>query len=742
MVDLVGSKAANLGILLHAGFNIPEGIVLTINAFNQFLSVNKLSHDTKSINSPQNLIFPKEVETELIEFKELIENHSLAVRSSAIEEDLLDQSFAGMYKTILDVKGHEALKKAIIECWLSTFDERVSHYKNRIEQSNSIEISVIIQKLVDADSAGVVFSINPHNRNHDEIVISAVRGLGEKLVSGESQANEWIVCGEKIKQVNHIEPVLDDEQIIELARTAKLIENEFNLPQDIEWAYSANTLFILQSRPISIVYEEVEWDLPKSGLWLRNFRLGEWLDNPVTPLFASWLLPKLDNKLYSNLEKILHIPTPKPYHIIVNGWYFATGNFLPKNPLDAIWKLFRYILPSLIFKPRRMAILIPKISYWGIKLYEKEWREQILPEYLALIENYQSKITESSLPSLFDMIEEITEIVGTYFYSLITVAGSAWKPEFKFANYYNKNIAPSIDEDYQILLQGLGTATSEPYDHAVTNLDWYHPTLGELIKSNQRESVNNSAVVKKRINLRRNIEQMLEKDPKTLKKFNQLLNEAQETALMREEQIYYFTLAWPLMREILLTMGDYIEQQGKIAQASDIFFLEKEELQFLVLSAEPSDLHIEIEQRKKIWKNQCNLQPPMYLGKMSFIAQRIFENYERSDIVDKEVLIKGLAASPGKITGKVRIIDSLENAHQFQEGEILVTRATNPAWTILFSKAIAVITDVGSPMAHASLVAREYGIPAVVGTGNGTSILKTGQLVMVNGNTGVVKEIS
>jgi pyruvate,water dikinase len=313
----------------------------------------------------------------------------------------------------------------------------------------------------------------------------------------------------------------------------------------------------------------------------------------------------------------------------------------------------------------------------------------------------------------------------------------------------------------------------------VQSLDWVQPTAGELAHDAQNAgngaspevsetAVNVEASQAAEARFRRLQEErraaemacrrILASRPRLLRRFETLLALAQRYAIVREEQAGWFTLGWPVMRRAALRLGDELRRQGVIERAEDVFFLTLTELLARVQGDTAhrvdaaSDLRAAVMARWQEWQRQRRLTPPLTLGKpigTQLIAGAVEAMRIRtgphghvgqggSAATDAEQLI-GMPASPGRATGSVRIVRGPEDFDQFQAGEVLVAQVTAPAWTPLFERAAAVITDGGSVAAHASLVAREYGIPAVVGAGDATARLQNGQRVTVDGSAGVVE---
>jgi hypothetical protein len=193
----------------------------------------------------------------------------------------------------------EGLPQAIGRVFDSVATSRVSAYKDaRAEaagETSPSRMAVLVQVMAEADSAGVAFTANPVTGELGEVIITAVRRLGERLVSGEAVGDEWLVRGDEASCRREREGAISAEQAVEVAELARRVEAHFGSPQDIEWAISGNKLYLLQARPMTALSEPVEWKPPRPGYWMRNFRLGEWLPEAMTPLYADWLLALIED---------------------------------------------------------------------------------------------------------------------------------------------------------------------------------------------------------------------------------------------------------------------------------------------------------------------------------------------------------------------------------------------------------------------------------------------------------------
>lgn len=247
-IDRAGAKAANLGELARKGFPVPDGFVLTTNAFDEFLAANAIRPDS----SPEAVVaavLPADVANALLTAAAGLGDIPLAVRSSGVAEDLSGASFAGQYETVLDVRGADALSAAVRRCWASVFSERVVAYRATQGQRGVSSMAVLVQRLVPADAAGVAFTANPVTGDRAETVVSAVKGLGDRLVSGQVSPDEWLVKGEDTICQRSQEDAIDAAQVRAVAELARRVEAHFGAPQDIEWAFVGGQLFLLQAAP-------------------------------------------------------------------------------------------------------------------------------------------------------------------------------------------------------------------------------------------------------------------------------------------------------------------------------------------------------------------------------------------------------------------------------------------------------------------------------------------------------------
>jgi phosphohistidine swiveling domain-containing protein len=718
-VAAIGAKAANLARLAAAGFPVPPGLVLTPVAEERW----------------------EEVRPRLLEAAAGLEAGTFAVRSSGSAEDLEGASFAGQYETILGIP-LGALPEAVRKVFGSVNAPTVSAYREARGEASAgggrPRMAVLVQVMVEADSAGVTFTANPLTGERGEVVITAVRGLGERLVSGAAVGDEWMVRDNEASCRRESEGAINAQQAIEIAGLARRVEAYFGTPQDIEWAISAGRLYLLQGRPMTALPEPVEWRPPRPGYWMRNFRLGEWLPEPMTPLFTDWLLALIEDGYLRGMRATVGTAVPFRYAAI-NGWYYTSlPEVSPRLLAQALVESRGRMIPILwnaLIRVNKDPVAADRAV---LRRLADDWRTGILPRYRRLVHSAKEREESATPAQLVGIVEEVGTAAGEYLFSLAMVGGSAWKMEVALAKFVRRHLADKVDFAYQVLLRGLPGVEAGTPAHAVQSVDWYHPTLGELDfagevldgRTRQRE------ITAEREAAEGTCRTVVADRPKLLSRFDALLEVAQRYAVLREQQARDFTLGWSMLRRCALRLGETLAAAEIIDDAEDVFFLTRAELHC------QADLRNMVADRRQRWERQRRLAAPLNLGAPPKAIRELVHGAAetaRTRAVPREAILVGEPASPGRATGAVRIVGGPEDFDRFRNGEILVARLTAPAWTPLFGRAAAVVTDGGTLAAHASLVAREYGIPAVVGTGDATHRLRDGQVVIVEGGAGVVE---
>jgi pyruvate,water dikinase len=722
---LLGTKAASLAHLAGAGFPVPPGVVVTAAAAYWDQAYARLRDAAAELGGP---------------------GQQFAVRSSAIAEDLAGASFAGQYETVLDV-GLDELPQAVRQVVDSAASARAAAYRHAHPQAAAADppgsgagMAVLVQVMVPAEAAGVAFTANPLTGERDQVVISAVCGLGEQLVAGQATGDQWIVRDAQARRIRTTEPAITADQAGQIATLARRVQAHLGSPQDLEWAISTDPsgteggLWLLQARPMTALPDPVDWTPPTPGYWMRNLRLGEWLPEPMTPLFADWLLHRLDQGEQQASRD--HVGTTLPFpHAAINGWYYlATPALSPRTIattlLQGRGRLLRFLRDA-VLGPGRDPVVADRRLLAGLA---EEWRTELLPRYQRLVQEGDQQLPTASPGQLVGIVDRVGAAAGEQLWSLAVVGGAAWKMEGALARFWRQHLAATVNASVQELLVGLPGSQPDLAAHAVQSIDWYHPTAGELGWPLPEPSEDrHHELAARREALTAQCLAVLGDRPQLQARFRALLQVAQRYAGLREHQARQLTVGWPLLRRCALRLGEILHADGVIDRAEDVFFLTRADL-----DAPGQDV---VDRRRAVWERQRRLFARLTIGRPPrLLAKELLEAVDavRTSGPVPEDAIVGQPASPGRATGPVRIVHGPGDFDRFQPGEVLVARATAPAWTPLFARAVAVVTDGGTLAAHASLVAREYGIPAVVATGDATTHLADGQVVTVDGGAGTV----
>lgn len=317
-LNIAGGKGANLGEMVHAHIPVPPGFVVTATAYFEFLKETNVmeeiqtmlqgldANDSKALQDTSARIkdkisgmdMPGYMVNEIKQAYRKMGGGLVAVRSSATAEDLPDASFAGQQRTFLNIQGEESVVKAVQECWASLFESRAIFYRNEHGYDHfKVGIAVPVQRMVQSESAGVMFTVEPLTSDRSKILIEGIFGLGEAIVSGDLTPDQYSLDKEKltildkkiVKQewqlMRNLEaksrdldtnikmPVppnrqqmqkISDEDIINLARIGKLLEEHYKTPQDVEWAKEGKSLYIVQTRPVTTLKKQGETDIVDS----------------------------------------------------------------------------------------------------------------------------------------------------------------------------------------------------------------------------------------------------------------------------------------------------------------------------------------------------------------------------------------------------------------------------------------------------------------------------------------------
>jgi len=800
--------------------------------------INDLSAEIRGLI--ERVQIPKDIAEEIaLHLSRLGEKEAYAVRSSATAEDLPTASFAGQQDTYLNIIGKDAILKHINKCWGSLFTERAVIYRmqNGIDHRTVFgrahtDIAVVVQEMVFPQAAGILFTADPVSGDRKMLSIDAGFGLGEAMVSGLVNPDVYKVRKGKIidkriatkkldinalkeggtkQQEMELErqrmQALTDEQIFQLERTGRKIEEHFGHPQDIEWCMADDLFYIVQSRPITTLYP-----IPEAGDQENHVYLSvghqQMMTDPMKPLGLSfWQLMafrpmfKAGGRLFVDVTQQLASPAVRGTLLDVMGQHDP----LMKDALVTIIERGDFIKTSANDnKELNHGKSNAGKSSTDI-LSQIDNDPAIVSDFIKLsetaIEALKHDIQTKSGPGLFDFIlEDIRQLKGgisdpqNMGMIMAGMNAASWINEKMKEWLGEKNVADTLSQSApnnitsQMGLDLLDVAdVIRPFPEVMAYLQWIKDDhfLDELLKfdggEETRDAINayldkygmrcageiditrtrwsekpatllplilsnvrNSAPGAGSQKFEQGRKEALDKEQELLDRLRQLPEgeqKAEETKQMirllrnfigyREYPKYHVVSRFFVYKQALLKAAEQLVQANAITEKEDIYYLTFEELREAVRINElVYDL---ISTRKDEYRVFEKLTPPRVITSDGEI---VTGKYKKEDLPAGAIV--GLAVSSGVAEGRARIILNMEDAN-LEAGDILVTPFTDPSWTPLFVSIKGLVTEVGGLMTHGAVIAREYGLPAVVGVEHATKLIKDGQRIRVNGTDGYVE---
>jgi pyruvate,water dikinase len=774
-----GGKGGTLARLYQAGFPVPDGFVILPQAF----AGDELLPEIKPT-----------VSQKLADLRQGQDGVGFAVRSSALSEDSAQASFAGEFETVLDLRTVEQVMQAIRKVRSSSSSERVKTYSQAKGFEAMHDIAVVVQQMVDSEISGVLFSADPVSGNRGMMVGNFVRGFGDRLVSGETS-------GQSFKFERPTGEYTGPDELSSISKNlfnlAERLERELGSPQDIEWAISDQRLFLLQSRPITTLSDEnltnAEWNATLSGdfLW-SNVNFGEAVTEVMTPF--SWAVLQYILKDWMNFSGYHPVGNicARPY---LNISLFATALYtIGKTRADLL-----STTESTLYMDLSEEVEIPllPLSRWGRLfalpgLLRSQLRQQQglkkLPGYLSSnptwCQDMRTRIQEADSTSMLldlwyqEINPHVLESVWIVLGSAATAADFTMQLLRDLTDLVGADDAhtlisslstrANVDQDYGLLLSlgplvGLSKVARgemdrneylERHGHRGPNefeLSVPRPAedpywLDQQLAQFEASPVDVDAMLEKQHLAFESARDKLERyHPREAKKLNRRIEQAASFSHQREmARSEYIRDRW-VVRTFAVRAGELT------GVGEDVFFLTLEEVLNLLAGEDSALEHIPARKAALARYSALPPYPSIIRGRFDPFRwasdpQRPSDYYDASidiegldTLVDNGQVITGAPGSAGCVEGLVRHLERAADGDLLQEGEILVTTQTDIAWTLLFPRAAAIVTDVGAPLSHAAIVARELGIPAVVGCGDATMRLKTGDRIRVDGGRGLVE---
>jgi rifampicin phosphotransferase len=862
----IGGKAANLIRLaqtLGADFRVPKWVVLSKSELQNLApeSLKTSQNAAEWADFIQKTTFPDHLADEIA--ANFSPETLFAVRSSAVNEDGAAHSFAGQFESHLFVKKHQLLD-AIRTVWASSCSERVQFYCRQKSVEWQPGIAVIIQEMVDADVAGVGFGLNPVSGDRETKVISSVFGVGEGLVSGELDSDNFFVKNGKIEAqiaekteafkfdfenggVHKVlinsdlqkKSTLTEVQIFDLEKILARLENELGHPQDIEFAVKNDQIFLLQTRPITTIISDAaspvsgfgaakpEIKNPKSEIVWDNSNIIESYPDLSLPLTFSFIVPMYE-AVYVQLVGLLGaekwvIDQNRPIFLqmlgLLNGriyynlrgWYAALA-LLPgyklnarfmetmmgvkerfdvpvpaRSRVGAWWAVVRGAvkmvgqlrgLPAergrfkaLIFREldqfrgvdlaKKSATELRDLYFRLENLLVKEWNAPMVNDFFAMIffgllKKQAEKIGDENLHN--DLLAGSQNILSAEPVHRLRAISEAIRSDEKCLDFFLENDVDFISkkmtsgafpEVNALIISYLdkfgdrcpGELKLETETYSQRPESFLAIVQGHIRNAKSAHFVENKGFDHQKIRREAEAKTTQFFGGNFLKKavFNFIKNKARDLVSERENLRFERTRAFAVVRRIFLGIGADFHRNQLLSDPRDIFYLTKNEIFDFINGMSPdANLKRFVELRKAQYVDYQQIAEMPERIKTNGTVNPIQLFTEKADAetqnnFDKKR--KGIGCCAGIVRGRVRIVRSPMETPSC-EGDLMVCAHTDPGWVTLFPTAAGILVERGSLLSHAAIVSRELGIPCIVGLTGILSVLKTGDLVEMNGATG------
>ncbi|MES1025863.1 glycerol-3-phosphate acyltransferase [Gloeocapsa sp. BRSZ] len=755
----VGQKAATLSQLLRWGYPVPKGWVLP----------------------------PGDDSEPFVTYLPTSEKSPLVVRSSAVGEDSQQASAAGQYKTVLNVTSQEQLQQAIASV-LASYDNPSAIEYRKGRGLPEAAMAVLIQTQVQGVFSGVAFSRDPMTQQGDAVVIEALPGNASKVVSGQvtpeqyrvivSQADlehsqNWVLP-ENIALAVEGEGDIPPRLIQQVAFLARHLEARYHgIPQDIEWSYDGETLWLLQSRPITTL-------LP---IWTRKIA-AEVIPGLIRPLTWSinrpltcgvWgeiftiVLGSRARGLDFNQTATLHYSRAYFNASLLGRIFLRMG--LPPESLEFLTRGAKFSKPplrsTLRNTPGLMRLLNRELNL--VKDFEKDYRQHFQPALVALHD-----LSDRDPAKLLSQIDSILVLLkrATYYSILAPLSAALRQAIFKAKDTEIDNsltpevaalrslaqlaedarrVLPVVPESTESVFAQLaatdrGREILQRFDELLARYGYLSEVGTDIAVHTWQEEpeyvrelfvqfVENEEL--ERNEPQRRIDARRAASRGVGRKGKKGLVQARVDLKGRVTEVYSQLLAH--LRWRFVALERVWIASGLLESTGDIFFLEFEEVRRVVAGTDSKKLSYELQdlvtQRRSHLENDRILDAP-------FLVYGNSPPAPSAPSISSASLLQGIGASPGRVEGYVKVLRNLQGVSAIDRDTILVVPYTDSGWAPLLARSGGLIAEVGGRLSHGAIVAREYGLPAVMDIHNATVILKDGQRVQIDGQLGTVQILS
>ena len=758
----IGNKARNLHQLAQIGIRIPETLVVKWDAYHRYIE--------------DDVLLVEELRDEVT--AHLNPDETYAVRSSANIEDNLERSFAGQFKSVLNVKGVDSVLHAIWSIWGTAKSENVLSYLEKHDISaDELAMAVIIQNMIEPVFAGVAFSRNPVTGT-DEVVVEAIDGSGDAIVKSGVTPFRWIhkwgtyITQPETKKV----PITLINQIVDETRT---IADKLKADVDLEWVFDGETLYWLQVREITTLTQRNVYS---------NHISKEMLPGIIKPLISSVNIPLVCSKWVRLINEIVGKTDIKPEDLARPFYYRvyfnmgALGQIFEEVglPRDSVETLMGVIPPGAnkpSMKPTpKMFLRLPNlISFFWDKWFFKSKMSKAMHKIQQQFEQFDYRIADTlEIPQLLNEIDRLFGYVQNAAYYnffgplLLAMYNRVLEDQLKKSgveisqldftaelpelgdydpNHYLHSLHKeliSLDEEIQekirqsnyaefIRLDGITSFQNgvsnflERFGQFSDNGNDFSATPWRETPDMVLELITNFTPTASTSDKKICFSDLKLKGLQRVK-LGLFYRRARDFRLLREQISAFYTYGYGLFRYYYLAIGKHLVRDGILDAPQDVFYLQDSEVRQLVTNG-----HEDIDAREIVAKHKKDI---MRFKNISLPAVIYGDAPPPIQDSSQEKLV-GVPTSIGHYTGKVSVVNGIKDFNKVQQGDVLVIPYSDVGWTPLFARAGAVVAESGGLLSHSSIVAREYNIPAIVSV-SGATQLPDKTLVTVNGHNGEI----
>lgn len=783
----VGGKANGLAELQRWGLEVPPTFVI-VNA--------------------QEDEFPADLEAQL----DAQNMSKVAVRSSALGEDGEEASFAGQYDTVLNVEGLDAVKAAITQCVASLQNHRATAYQkdqpvDAQGEHPANQMCVVVQQMVSANTAGVLFTADPVSGRYDRLVIDAVAGLGEALVSGETTPDHFeLNRGNEIvqRELAGETCVIDDVAVLTLAKDARKAQTAAGEPLDMEWAIDDDgVLYWLQARPITTLGVDLNegfTPIPPDHV-ITRCNVGEMMPGPVCPLTFSVQGRAIEHGMQYMHTRYASRPAITQDWTQINLFYghmfinlsggLQAGRAVSLNTAESsAMSICGRLIPELKEPENKKPL---PLRWWGSVKFIRFCLlgRRYAADYESKNRHFHIRYTDDPVSMVEEMEQRFPWLCYTNEVHLRTSAYSGVMEGVVQGVVSGRRRNTSAAEQAALqaeaarLLAGANDVESavmvEQLDEVVDLLAEDKDAAENFRSSSTKmalawlQSANSGAVGKRFADFMRHhghrgyrelcvrskswsdeptvlvqtmqasvaarqLDSYKKKTHETLDwsslswLLRKLLPKAHQAIQLREQTKSDLVLATYKLKCGYRHLGTLLAQRGWLADADLVFFMSREELSAFCREPSAEMARLTVKRRRTLAFQEKLEFEDVHIGFAEPSERQIPSSGKAGEYVGRPV-------SCGVVEGPARVATTLEEAAELRPGEILISHITDIGWTPYFSLIAGLATDVGSAVSHGAVIAREYGLPAIVNLRVATKVINTGDLVRLDADRGVLTRL-